>query len=159
MRRPERSKSSLFLMELVINLLLFCVLCGFGLMFFIKSNNLTRNTTDLHQAVRITTSIASAFEAGDGNLNSLQSVHPSCDYKNNDSVDMIFTEAILYYNEDYQPCSLEHSRYKVTVGLTEGTINKVAIVFYNEKGEAIYSIDAFHYSPHTLSDVGEVPAS
>ena len=38
-------------------------------------------------------------------------------------------------------------------------VNKVAIVFYNEKGEAIYSIDAFHYSPHTLSDVGEEPAS
>ena len=151
MRQPERSKSSLFLMELVINLLLFCVLCGCGLMFFIKSNNLTRSTTDLHQAVRITTSIASAFEAGDGSLQSLQAIHPVCDEKD--------AETLLWYNEDYLPCSMADGSYKVTVTLTEGTVNKATIIFYNAQGEAIYSIDAFHYSLHTLSDVGEVPAS
>ncbi len=138
MRQPERNKSSLFLMELVINLLLFCILCGCGLMFFIKSTNLTRSTTDLHQAVRITTSIASAFEAGDGTLNSLQSVHPACDYKNKDVTDVNaietnMPEAILYYNEDFKPCSMTHGYYKVTVDLTEGPVNKATIVFYNEK--------------------------
>ena len=169
MRQPERNKSSLFLMELVINLLLFCILCGCGLMFFIKSTNLTRSTTDLHQAVRITTSIASAFEAGDGTLNSLQSVHPACFYTNKDVTDANavdtnameanMPEAILYYNEDFKPCSETHSYYKVTIDLTEGTVHKATIVFYNEKGEAIYSIDAFHYAPYTLSDVEEVPES
>ena len=159
MRQRERNKSSLFLMELVINLLLFCILCGCGLMFFIKSTNLTRSTTDLHQAVRITTSIASAFEAGDGGLEDLELIHPVCDFGDIDDPNLKPSEALLWYNEDYQPCTMEHGYYKVTVDLTEGTVHKATIVFYNEKGEAIYSIDAFHYSPHTLSDVGEVPAS
>ena len=151
MRHYERSKSSLFLMELLLNLLMFCVLCGCGLMFFIKSNNMTRNTTDLHNAVRITNSIASIYESGDGSLHSLCNIYTDCILEQ-DSVS-------IYFDEFYTPCTFNQRVYLVKVEKINSTIGKVAIHFYNEDNEVVYSIDAFHYTPSTLDSVKEVPTS
>ena len=151
MKQIQRSKSSLFLMELLINLLLFCVLCGCGLMFYIKSNNMTQKTTDLHNAVRITTSIAGIYESGDGSFNSLCEIYDECN-TTEDSMS-------IYFDSSYMPCASETSVYEVVIQKTDSSIGKITIQFYNEKQEIIYSIDAFHYSPSTLTDVKEVPAS
>ena len=50
MIRYERTKSSMFLMEILINILLFSLLCICSLQFFIKALNLTENTTTLQGA-------------------------------------------------------------------------------------------------------------
>lgn len=150
MKRYERSKSSLFLMELLLNLLLFCVLCGCGLMFFIKSNNMTRSTTDLHNAIRITTSIASIYESGDGSFSSLREIYTDCVEQD--------ASISIYFNESYAPCSLENSVYQVVIEQTHNAIGKISICFYNEKNEMIYSLNAFHYTPSTPASVKEVPA-
>ena len=148
MKHYERSKSSLFLMELLINLLLFCVLCGCGLMFFIKSTNMTERTTDLHNAVRITSSVASIYEST-GDLNALSEIYP------NGSVSE--DSATLYFDEEYQPCPMEESIYTLYVTQKNASMKKATIALYNQKEECIYSIDAFYYKPSTLENVKEVP--
>ena len=151
MKHYERSKSSLFLMELLLNLLLFCVLCGCGLMFFIKSNNMTQKTTDLHNAVRITASIAGIYESSDGSFASLCDVYNDCVVSEH--------SATIYFDDTYAPCTSGEGVYQVIIEKTDSSIGKITIQFYNEKNESIYSIDAFHYTPSTLSDAKEVPAS
>ena len=49
--KHTHSKNSLFLMEIILNLLLFSVLLVVGLQFFIHAHTRTEETTQLHQAV------------------------------------------------------------------------------------------------------------
>ena len=74
MIRYERSKSSIFLLEILINILLFSVLCVCSLQFFIKSYQLTDNTTTLHHAVTACNNVAAVFQSGDGTLASVEEV-------------------------------------------------------------------------------------
>lgn len=145
----ERSKSSLFLMELLMNLLLFCFLCACGLMFFLKSNQLTTDTADLHNAVRITSTVAGVYETGDGSFDSL-----CCRFPDGTQSEWSFT---VYYDKTYAPCSISQSRYRVLVKKDTEPPSKVTIRFFNEKEEVIYTIKAFHYTPSTLDSLKEVP--
>ena len=68
MSRYQTSKSSLFLLEIIIDLFIFAFLCAYGLMFFIKSSNLTTQTTTLHQAAKITSCVANIYEGNNRNV-------------------------------------------------------------------------------------------
>ena len=150
MKHYERTKSGLFLMELLLNLLLFCVLCCCGLMFFIKSNHMMQSTTDLHNATRITCSIAGIYESGDGSLSSIREI-----YTHGAETDDGFC---IYFDENYNPCTDAHKTYEVVVQKTNTSLNKISIAFYNAKHELIYAIDTLCYTPSTLESVKEVPA-
>ena len=147
MSRFKHSKSSLFMMELLINLLLFCLLCGYGLMFFIKSNNITEDTTTMHQAVRITSSIASVYESGDG------SYLPLCEEFSYASLEN--TTLSIYYDATFQPCAKENAVYYVLIEKLESSLNKIKIEFYDTDGDIAHSITACQYTPSTLADVKE----
>ncbi len=148
MSRYQHSKSGLFLMELLFNLLLFCVLCGCGLMLFIKSNSLTEDTTSLHHAVSISSSVASLYEAGDGSLSAIYGEFPYADVSE-DSID-------IYYDGQYEPCDKAQAVYTVTVTTLQATIDKVDISFYGKDGELLHQITACHYTPSTVDTVKEV---
>lgn len=148
MSRYEHSKSGLFLMELLINLLLFCILCGCGLMFFVKSNSMTKSTTTLHNAVRITTSLASIYESGDGSLAPLYEAY-NCSVLDGDSL-------YIYFDEKFQPCERDTSVYCVSIQSIEAGYSKVNIEFYDEKGSLTYSISSCNYMPFTPNTIEEV---
>lgn len=148
MSRYEYSKSGLFLMELLINLLLFCILCGCGLMFFVKSNNMTKDTTTLHNAVRITTSLASIYESGDGSLTPLFEEYTDS-LLNDDTL-------YIYYDEKYQPCERDTSVYHVFIRKVDAAFSKISIEFYDEKGNMAYSISTCNYTPSTPNKITEV---
>lgn len=146
----HHSKSGLFLMELLINLLLFCLLCGCGLMFFIKSYNLTNDATALHQAVAITSSVAGIYETGDGSFAPLLEVYTDAAQEGK--------YLCIYLNEDFSPCTKEQTAYYIMVEQTDNTTGKIRIDFYNSSGEVLYSIPAYYYSPTTLGTAKEVAA-
>ena len=154
MRRYSHSKSGLFLMELLLNLLLFCILCGCGLLFFIKSYNLTQDTTTLHQAVRITSSVAAIYESGDGSLTNIgrQYERP-----------VIGEDSIcIYFDETYEPCIKEAAQYYLLAHLVENLdeslsaagLCKLDIRFYDMEDREIYSIIACNHNPSTPKEAG-----
>lgn len=151
MSRYLHSKSALFLMELILNLLLFCALCGFGLLFFIKSHNLSNATTLLQQAVSITSSVASIYESGDGSFTSLCHTFPTAKSENN--------FLYIYLDEDWNPCRETDSVYRVLCEKLNSTPDKIRIDFYDSKGAVSYSIRACHHTPPTLQTIKEVPVS
>lgn len=148
MSRYLHSKSALFLMELLFNLLLFCVLCGCGLLFFLKSHNLSKDTTLLHHAVSITTSVASIYESGDGSFSSLCNAYESAESESN----LLY----IYLDEEFNPCSKTDSIYYVLCENLNSTPDKIRIDFYNSKGTVAYSIRACNHTPSTLNNVREV---
>lgn len=150
MSRNHHSKSGLFLMELLINLLLFCLLCGCGLMFFIRSFNLTNDATALHQAVGITSSVAGIYETGDGTFAPLLDVYTDAAQEDK--------YLCIYLNEDFNPCTKAETAYYIMVEQPDPTADKILIDFYNSSGEVLYTISACHYTPATLGVAKEVAA-
>lgn len=148
MTRYHHSKSGLFLLELIINLLLFCVLCGCGLTFFMKSNHMAKNATSLHHAVRIVSSVAGIYETGDGGLTTLEHIYPEASL---DGKDMT-----IYFNSNYQSCSPGSAVYTVTAKLSDTVCDRLCVSFYDETGNMIYSLEACHYTPASLGKVKEV---
>ncbi len=148
MSEKYHSKSGLFLMELLINLLLFCLLCGCGLLFFMKSHNLINSATTLHHATAITSSIASLYETGDGSLNTIYAA-----YDEGVSTDSTFT---IYLDKDFTPCPPSEKLYYVTIQPLGDLPGKIGIEFYSEDNIKIYTIRACNYTPYTLNNIKEV---
>lgn len=145
MNRKSYSKSALFLVELLMNLLLFSFLCGCGLLFFIKSHNLTQDATNLHHAVRISTSIASIYESSDGSLDTIWAI-----YENK-----IATENSLhiYFDKAYNNCPKEDALYCVTVTKPNAATHKIQIEFHDQNDRVIHSIRACCLIPTTPKEV------
>ena len=57
MNQQKHDKSSLFLMEIIINILFFAILASFCVQIFFKAYEMSKDTSRLHQAVTACTSI------------------------------------------------------------------------------------------------------
>ncbi len=155
MIRYQRTKSSMFLMEILINILLFSVLCVCSLQFFMKALQLTEDTTTLHHAVTACSNVASIYEASNSSMEDLLSAYPNALHTAN--------QIIIYYDENFSECQRDNAAYYIHVTNTQDDSSKILITFYaNEK--VVYSITACHYNPLTPATVNangnkEVPAN
>ena len=135
--RFQRSKSSLFLMEIILNILLFSVLLVVGLQFFIKTHLLTRETFALQEAVTCSSNIASIYQSGDGSLDVVKEHYPNAV--------VVRDQLFIYFNENFSECSKEESSYSSTVSLLQSkNINTVNITIYTKEHEELYSLDVSH---------------
>ena len=150
MSRILRSKSGTFLMELIFNLLLFCFLCSCGLLFFSKSHNLTKDTTALHQAVSLTTSVASIYESGDGSLAYIKDFYP-CVFVSEQEIQ-------IYFDEEFAVCNAENAHYYIAAceKAVKGNGKPVQISLHKSDGEEVYSLTAYYLSRSTLEQLKEV---
>lgn len=141
MIRYERSKSSMFLLEILINILLFSVLCVCSLQFFIKSYQLTESTTTLHHAVTACNNVAAVYKTGDGSTDIIKQTFPNSITGDG--------QIYIYYDENYQECDSQNVIYYITIEKLKYHSPCVRITFYKNGEEATYSIDAYHYIPIT----------
>ena len=141
MSRYQASKSGLFLLELMINFLLFCFLCICGLTFFLKSNQLTGDATLLQHGVHLTSSVANIYETGDGSFSSVLEEFESAVSNNQ--------ELYIYFDSKYQPCTKDASCYYVYVQKQDSFPASINIDFCSADGTHIYSIQACNYPPLT----------
>ena len=144
----RQSKSGLFLMELILNLLVFCLLCGSALLFFTKSHLLSEEATMINNAVQITSSLAGIYETDREGLDAVVKAYPLT-YADGNNV-------ILYFDNDYQPCEKEDSYYSITISSTDSTANSVDICFCDRDNRPLYSIRAYQYIPATPQTLKEV---
>ena len=149
MSRYQHSKSGLFLLELLFNILLFCILCGCSLLFFIKAHNLSTDTTSLQHAIRINSSIAGIFQNSDGSFSTFLNEYPNAIIKNND--------CYIYFNETYHHCNEADAFCFIVIEKINTTPQTIRIDFYNNKKNVIYSTTACMYTPYIANTVKEVP--
>ena len=141
MSRYQTSKSSLFLLEIIIDLFIFAFLCAYGLMFFIKSSNLTTQTTTLHQAAKITSCVANIYEGSNGNLDAVLEEYATGSETENGIV--------LYFDESYVPCAEANASYLCIVTKQDTTLSKIQVDFCDMDSTSLYSIEASCYNPLT----------
>ena len=141
MSRYQTSKSSLFLLEIIIDLFIFAFLCAYGLLFFVKSSNLTTQTTNLHQAATITSCVANIYEGNAGSLDAIleEYIHGK---KTADGI-------ILYFDESYIPCSEANASYLCIITKQDSSLSKIQVDFCNTDATPLYSIEASCYTPLT----------
>ena len=148
MIRYQRTRSSMFLLEIIINLLLFSILCVCSLQFFVKAHQLTEKTSTLRHAVTACSNVASVFESGNGDTTIIYDTYPYAIY--------VDDKILIYFDENYVECDREHGAYYILVEKKVALLDKVSIRYYGKNSDYCYSIEAYHYQPLTPSTMEEV---
>lgn len=149
MKKYKRSSNSVFLMELLLNILLFSALLIIVLQFFIKAHTLTQSTTELHYAVTLCSNIASIYASQESTGADLEisKYYPYC----TNMKDQIF----IYFNRDFEECKKDCAAYYLLVSPNHRTdfssLSSAKITLYTNTERKIYSMTAYHYQPLTPS--------
>lgn len=140
MRNRTKSKTSLFLMELVIAIMFFSVCAALCMQMFVKAHMLGIKTRELNHAVAISQGFAEVMRGTDGSLEAILEYYPMA-VSDNDS----FFE--VYYDKNFAPCDYTDAAYvgDVTV-LPNGAIQNIVIrVVRLSDYEEIYTLNATKY--------------
>jgi hypothetical protein len=148
MKKYRHSGSSVFLMEIILDILLFSLLLVISLQVIIKAHTLTADTTQLHGAVTACTNIAGCFESGDGTLGSIRSVYSMA----GGTDDRLF----VYLDSNFAECKKADAVYVVSVSYVndEASDNPrltEVLVSCTRESKDIYEITACHYEPFSVS--------
>lgn len=142
MNKYRHSKSGLFLMELIINILFFSILITLCLQIFAKAHRLSVDTQRLHQAVTICSSIAQICQSADEDEahGLLLSQYPDA------TPDSGCTT--IYFDDNFLPCSKDLSVYEAAVVLQDGLSGQSEVTFTKSGfSDIIYELSFSTYIP------------
>ena len=148
--KRTHSKSSLFLMEIIINILFFSILFAVGLQLFVKAHVLSNRTTELHQAVTSVENAASKYQACSSSYTSLLQLCPTYDYKD--------TEITIYLDKAFQECRQSEAEYRIAITpstgsfleeMKPGQLVNTHFCCYDKDYNSLYEISLLTYSPRT----------
>ena len=146
MNKYRHSKASLFLMELMLNILFFSVLVTICLQLFFKAHNLSESTTVLHRAVSTSTSIAEIYQSNSYGKESILHIYP-------DAIELN-QNIIIYFDEKFVSCPKEEGSYRATITIGDDPLHTAVINFSKiDSDEIIYTLTVSAYEPQTLSSV------
>lgn len=146
MKNYRHSKASLFLMEIMLNILFFSILATICLQLFFKAHSLSESTTALHRAVSTCTSIAEVYQSSNDGKESILHIYPEATEQ-----DEIIS---IYFDESFSSCSQEESSYHALITLNSDSLHTAEITLSEtESNEEIYSLSVSGYQPQTLSSI------
>lgn len=134
------AQNSIFLMEIILNILLFSVLLVVGLHSFMRTHELTAKSTQLHQAVTSCENAASIFENGSGTLGDLLDNYRFC-------ADLD-SRVLIFLDENFNECRKADALYYITASLSEDntpSLSKLTLVCYTDEDTPLYTLEACHY--------------
>lgn len=146
MNQYRHSKSSLFLMEIILNILFFSILATFCVQIFFKGYQLSENTKKLHQAVTACVSIAEICQSTDSPKEALSSIYP-------ESMSLDAT-ILIYYDRDFLACGKQNAVYRATVDFLPSACHHPHHLFGTSTAETLYELSASCYQPISLSTTG-----
>ncbi|MCR5421819.1 MAG: hypothetical protein K6E98_12540 [Lachnospiraceae bacterium] len=134
------SKSSLFLIEILISTLVLswgtaaCVSC------FTNAHTIGIKTKELNHAVAIATGYAEVMRGTNGDIDSIINIYP-------EAIKGDETYFSVFYNEDFEPCDITDAKYIGDVTLTpNGAIQNMHIKIAKlEDNSVIYELNATKY--------------
>ena len=142
MRKYRSQKSSLFLLEIMLNLLFFVILVTICLQLFLKAHHLSKDTTLLHRAVTVCTSVAEVCQSSLGETDIFQTIYPEAIFLN-DTI-------LIYFDSNFTACSEFESIYRVFLSENKET-GSITIRFLRKNDtNVIYELEASSYVPQSL---------
>lgn len=143
MNDTGRSRTSLFLMEMIVTVLFFSLASAVCVQCFVNAHVMGRETQELNHAVAIATGYAEVMRGTDGDIDSIIAIYPEA-IKGDDS----FFE--VFYGEDFLPCEAENAKYVGDVTLTpNGAVQNMNIKIARlSDSSIIYELNATKYMNH-----------
>ncbi len=140
MNNQTKSRTSLFLMELIITILFFSIASAVCVQFFVKAHTIGEKTKELNSAVAAAQGFAEVMRGTDGSIDSILSVYP-------DAIQGSDTFFEVFYDENFLPCEPEDAEYVSDVTLLpNGAIQNMEIQIVKlSTYEQIYSLSATKY--------------
>ena len=140
MDKQAKSKTSLFLMEVIITILFFSISGAVCVQFFVKAHTIGIQTKELNHAVTAAQGFAEVMRGTDGSIDSILAVYPDA-VQGNDT----FFE--VFYDKDFLPCEPDAAVYVSDVTLLpNGAIQNMEIRIVKLSSlEEIYSLTATKY--------------
>ena len=145
MNKYRHPKSSLFLIEIMINILFFSVLITICLQLFFKAYTLSENTSALHRAVTACTSIAEVYQSDPNGEEVLLTIYP-------DAIALKKT-LLIYYDKHFLPCTKTESAYRAVL-INDASQHTATISFYAlDEAEPLYTLSVSSYFPQTFNEL------
>lgn len=144
MNKYLKSKTSLFLMEMIITVLLFAGCSAVCVRFFVMTKTLSMETRELNESVSLAQGFAEVMRGTDGDIDSIVAHYPEAVKGGED-----FFE--VFYDKDFNPCEYKDAVYVSDVSLnTNGAIQnmEVSVVRLSDYKE-IYNLTATKYMNNT----------
>ena len=134
------SRSSLFLMEMIVTILFFSLASAVCVQCFVRAHLIGEETKELNHAVAIATGYAEVMRGTDGDIDSILAIYPNA-VKGDDSFIMVF------YDGDFNPCDAGQAVYAGDITLTpNGAIQNMHIKIARiDDNSIIYELDATKY--------------
>lgn len=134
----KHSKSSLFLMEMIIALLFFALSSTVCIRLFVKSHILSTQTSNLNYAVTQAQNLAECFMGLEGDMVKLQALFEGSTLENNNCL-------LSIQDGDYLSTLLLTPADMQSSDSTCNIISADITVYYQESLEPIYSLHVDHY--------------
>lgn len=134
-RRLARSKSTLFLIELVLAIGIFAVSSAICIQLFVKAYLLSRNSEELTHSLYEATSAAEVFKNSGGDIDEMSRLL---------STHLEDGELVVYYNKDWNVrAQMSPGGYTMRIKLnSDKSPAEANIVLSDSSGEVIYSLTA-----------------
>ncbi|WP_394922754.1 hypothetical protein [uncultured Robinsoniella sp.] len=145
MKKNTPSKSSLFLIELIIAILFFTVASGICIQLFSKSFLLSQSSKNLSTSSRLVSNTAEVLDSCRGSLDEMKSLFPGS-VTEGDSIH-------FYYNASWEECSEADSKFTLIATVTGNAPAKnVSISSYETDNpeKLLYSLATQINIPHTI---------
>ena len=138
----KHSRSTLFLLELIIAIFFFSVASTVCIQLFAKSHLLSKQTINENHAVTQTQNLAESFLGSDGNFLEMKKHFPNAEYNDN--------SLALYFDKDWNFCNVENAHFVATLdyALKDNnlcTANIAVTTCDLDNAKILYSIELVHH--------------
>lgn len=141
----KHSKSSLFLMELILALLFFSLASTVCIRLFVKSHTISTNTQDLNYAVTQSQNLAESFIGFDGDMQAMKSLFETSKLNADNSL-------LTVYEGDYYSTLLFTKQLCDNTLPVGNTISADITICRRDSNKVIYTLHVDHYIPERMAN-------
>lgn len=140
MNKYTKSKTSLFLMELILTILMFSICGAICMKLFAASDMLSRKTRELNASVACAQGFVEVMRGTDGSIEEILDMYPGAIKGGED-----FFE--VFYDKDFKECDFSQAAYVSDIVLTPmGAVQNIDVKIVRLSDyEEIYSLSATKY--------------
>lgn len=145
MKRKMSSKSSLFLLEMMISILFFSIAAAVCVQVFVKAHLVSRDAVNLNMAASAASSAAELLAQGDGREELLQEF-PEAGETGEGNI-------CVYYDEGWFLCGEQDAVFFMEIALSKKERMEYGdIRVMDEQGEEIYLLSVRNYIPYLAGE-------
>lgn len=129
------SKSSLFLMEMILSILILALTCTACVRIFAAAKTQRQKARELNHIQELTTSAGEALEGWDGQISSFTQIFGKSD--NGEDASLLQ----YHYDSDWKSCTESSAEYTMTIELGTSDTEKTATLnFYDSQQNNLYQL-------------------